>query len=184
MIRDGARKALWRWREGFVALGIIGFGAWLVVLGGYLLVPLGALTALGGMALGVLAIRRLRFAGKTDAPGVVQIDEGQVSYMGPTVGGFISLSDLVEVRIIGMRGRRLWRLKQADGQAILVPVDAAGAEALFDAFSALPGLSSADLLAAVAPVVGADSRAVMAGGENRIVWRRAGRGVVAQGGVP
>jgi len=184
MIRDGARAALWRWREVMLALGIIGFGLWLAVLGGYLLVPLGALVAVGGASLGVLATRRLRFARQADAPGVVQVDEGQVGYLGPTVGGFVSLTDLVEVRIIGMRGRRLWRLKQADGQAVLIPVDAAGAEALFDAFSALPGLSSADLLAAVAPVAGADSRAVMAGGENRVVWRRAGRGVVAQGRGP
>lgn len=183
MIRDGARASLWRWREVFVALGIVGFGLWLVALGGYLLVPIGALICLGGASLGILAWRRLRFAGSADAPGVVQVDEGQVGYMGPTVGGFVSLADLVELRIISMRGRRLWRLKQADGQAVLIPIDAAGAEALFDAFSSLPGLSSADLLAAVAPAAGLDSRAVMAGGENRVVWRRAGRGVVAQGGV-
>lgn len=184
MIRDGARAALWRWREGFFALGIITFGLWLIALGGYLLMPLGALVAIGGAALAVLAVRRLRFAGPADAPGVVQVDEGQVGYLGPAVGGFVSLGDLVELRIISMRGRRLWRLKQGDGQAILIPVDAAGAEALFDAFSALPGLSSADLLAAVAPAPGARSRAVMAGGENRVVWRRAGRGVVAQGRMP
>jgi hypothetical protein len=184
MIRDGARAALWRWREGIAALAIIGLGLWLAALGGYLLVPVGALVAMAGAALGVLALRRVQFAGQVDAPGMVQVDEGQVSYMGPSVGGFVSLADLVEVRIIGIRGRRLWRLKQADGQAVLIPVDAAGAEALFDAFSALPGLSSADLLAAVAPVAGAGSRAVMAGGENRVVWRRSGHGVVTQDSGP
>jgi len=184
MIREAARAALWRWREGLVALGVIVLGLWFMVLGGYLLVPLGALMVLAGASLGVLAVRRVRFAGQVDAPGVVQVDEGQIGYLGPSVGGFVSLADLVEVRIIGMRGRRLWRLKQADGQAVLIPVDAAGAGALFDAFSALPGLSSADLLAAVAPVSGAGSRAVMAGGENRVVWRRAGRAVVAQDGGP
>ena len=164
-------------------VAVVGLGLWFVALGGYLLVPLGGLVAFGGASFGVLAWRRLRFAGRADAPGVVQVDEGQVGYMGPAVGGFVSLSELAELRLISIRGRRLWRLKQGDGQAILIPVDAAGAEALFDAFCALPGLSSADLVAAMAPVAGADSRAVMAGGENRVVWRRQGRGVVSGGAV-
>ena len=181
MIREEARAAIWRWREVLVAVGVVGFGGWLVGLGGFVLVPFGALVALCGAAFGVLAWRRIRFAHGGDAPGVVQVDEGQVGYLGPAVGGFVSLGDLVELRLIGMRGQRLWRLKQGDGQAILIPVDAAGAEALFDAFCALPGLSSADLLAALEPPPGAGSRALAAGGENRVVWRRTGRGVV-QGG--
>lgn len=183
MIRPEAQAALWRWREVAVGVAVLGFGLWLMRLGGYLLLPLGAAVGLGGVALGVLAWRRLRFVPVGEAPGVVQLDEGQVSYMGPQVGGFVSLRDLAELRLISMRGRRLWRLKQTDGQALLIPVEAAGAEALFDAFSSLPGLSSADLLAALAPSPGTGSRAVMAGGENRVVWRRAGRGVVAQGGA-
>jgi hypothetical protein len=175
MIRPEARAALWRWREVALGAGLAGLGLWLAGLGGYLLLPLGSAVALAGMSLSLLAWRRLRFASEGDAPGIVQVDEGQVSYMGPQVGGFASLRDLEELRLISMRGRRLWRLKQADGQALLVPVDSTGAEALFDAFSTLPGMSSADLVAALRPVQGADSRAVMAGGENRLVWRRKGR---------
>ena len=179
MIRPEVAAALWHWREVAAGGGVLAAGLWLIWLGGYLFVPLGVLVALGGAALALLAWRRLRFAPKGEAPGVVQIDEGQISYMGPQLGGFISLRDLAEVRLISLRGRRLWRLKQTDGQALLIPIDAAGSERLFDAFSALPGLSSADLLAALAPPRGADSRAVMAGGENRLVWRRAGRGILS-----
>lgn len=179
MIRPEAQAALWRWREVGVGVAVLALGLWLMRLGGYLLVPLGATVALAGLALGVLAWRRLQFVTAGAAPGVVQLDEGQISYMGPQVGGFVSLRDLVELRLISLRGRRLWRLKQADGQALLIPVEAAGAEALFDAFSSLPGLSSAALVAALAPVPGSGSRALMAGGENRVIWRRAGRGVVA-----
>lgn len=178
MIRPEAQAALWRWREVGVGVAVLALGLWLMRLGGYLLVPLGATVALAGLALGVLAWRRLQFVTAGAAPGLVQLDEGQISYMGPQVGGFVSLRDLVELRLISLRGRRLWRLKQADGQALLIPVEAAGAEALFDAFSSLPGLSSAALVAALAPVPGSGSRALMAGGENRVIWRRAGRGVV------
>ena len=180
MIRAGARAALWRWREVLVGAGIALIGLWLMALGGYLLIPLGALVTAGGLAFGLLALRRMRFAPLGEAPGVVTLDEGQVGYMGPAVGGFVSLRDLVELRLISMRGRRLWRLKQADGQTILIPLEASGAEALFDAFSTLPGLSSAALVAALDPPTGADSRAVTAGGENRVVWRRGGSGVVAR----
>ena len=184
MIRPEVQVTLWRWRE--VALGavVVSLGLWLIRLGGYLLLPLGVAVGLAGMALAVLAWRRMHFATLGEAPGVVQVDEGQVSYMGPQVGGFVSLRDLMELRLISIRGRRLWRLKQADGQALLIPVEAAGAESLFDAFSALPGMSSANLVSALAPlsgstVPGTNTKAVLVGGENRLVWRRTGRGVVA-----
>lgn len=180
MIRPEAQAALWRWREVALGVGVMGGGLWLMRLGGYLLLPLGAGVGLAGLALALLAWRRLRFASRGDAPGVVQVDEGQVSYMGPQVGGFVSLRDLLELRLISIRGRRMWRLKQTDGQALLIPVEAAGAEALFDAFSALPGMSSADLITALEPPRGAESRAVMAGGENRLVWRRSGRSDIAR----
>ncbi len=180
MIRPEAQAALWRWREVALGVGVMGGGLWLMRLGGYLLLPLGAGGGLAGLALALLAWRRLRFASRGDAPGVVQVDEGQVSYMGPQVGGFVSLRDLLELRLISIRGRRMWRLKQTDGQALLIPVEAAGAEALFDAFSALPGMSSADLITALEPPRGAERRAVMAGGENRLVWRRSGRSDIAR----
>lgn len=180
VIRPEAQAELLRWREVALGLAIIALGLWLMWLGGYLLVPLGGLIAAAGVSLAVLAWRRMHFASPGDAPGVVQVDEGQVSYMGPQVGGFISLRDLTELRIISMRGRRLWRLKQADGQALLIPLEAAGADGLFDAFSSLPGLSSSDLVAALQPPRGADSRAVMAGGENRLVWRRKGAGLATR----
>lgn len=179
MIRDGARAALWRAREVMLGLGLLAVGLWLMRLGGYLLLPVGAALGLGGLALGLLGLRRMRFAASGGAPGIVTVDEAQISYMGPQLGGFVSLPDLIEIRLVTMRGRRMWRLKQADGQALLVPLDATGAEALFDAFSALPGLSSGDLVAALsdpgprgAGVVRADIA------ENRLVWQRRGRAVM------
>jgi hypothetical protein len=178
MIRPEAQRLLWRWRE--VALGVVLalIGLWLVRLGGFLLVPAGIAVGLAGLSLALLAWRRARFATSGAAPGIVQVVEGQVSYMGPRVGGFVSLRDLTEVRLIAIKGNRLWRLKQSDGQALLIPVQAAGSEALFDAFAALPGLSSADLVLALTPIEGSQSRALMAGGENRLVWRRTGRDAV------
>ena len=63
--------------------------------------------------------------------------------------------------MIRLRGNRLWRLKQADGQALLIPVAAAGADRLFDAFATLPGMDTQALVAALEGT-----------GEDRVVWRR------------
>jgi hypothetical protein len=63
-----------------------------------------------------------------------------------------------------MRGRAVWRLKQGDGQALLIPAQAAGAEALFDAFASLPGMDSQSLVAAAGGRAG-----------DGVIWRR-GRG--------
>lgn len=179
MIREGAKRRLWLLREVLAGAGVLAFGLWVAAQGGYLLVPVGGLIGVGGVALAVLGLRRLRFATGGEAPGVVQVDEAQVSYMGPQVGGFVSLSDLAEIRLVTMRGRRMWRLKQTDGQALLVPLDASGAEALFDAFSALPGLSSADLVAALGRETAQGPGVVAADlAENRLVWQRTGRGIV------
>ena len=149
MIRVEVTDSAWRWRE-VIAAGVFGtFGLWLVWLGGFLLGPLGALVLVLAAFWGVTAWRRVRFTQDVAAPGMVEVDEGQVGYLGPSFGGYVALPDLVELRLVTMQGRRMWRLKQADGQALMIPVDAAGAERLFDAFASLPGMDTAALVAAV-----------------------------------
>ena len=177
MIRDGAREALWRGREVIAAAFVVGFGLWVASHGGWVLIPFGGLIAAFGAGLGVQAWRRLLFAQGADAPGIVEVDEGQISYMGPQLGGFVNVPELVEVRLVTLRGRRLWRLKQADGQALLVPVDAAGAEGLFDVFATLPGMDMAAVLAALAPEGRGDGTSLVTGEAMLVLWRRAGRGV-------
>ena len=74
----------------------------------------------------------------------------------------------------------MWRLKQADGQALLIPVDAKGAGRLFDAFANLPGMDTADLIAALEPSALPSQAALTLAAETRVIWRRAGKGVVAR----
>ncbi len=149
MIRAEAAQAAYRWRE-VIAAGAVGLiGLWLIWLGGYLLLPVGIAVLAFGTTWVVTALRRMRFVQDIMAPGMVEVDEGQIGYLGPTLGGYVALPDLVELRLVTMQGRRLWRLKQADGQTLLIPVDAAGADRLFDAFGSLPGMDMAALVAAV-----------------------------------
>ena len=183
MIRPEVTALAQRYREMIAAAIPAVLGLWLVRLGGLLLAPIGTVMIALSVARAVMAWRRIRFAQPTEAPGVVEVDEAQIGYLGPTSGGFVSIVELVELRLLTLRGRRLWRLKQADGQALLIPVDAAGAERLFDAFASLPGMDSGALVAALTPdrATPDHNGALTLAGETRTIWRRAGKGVVQTG---
>jgi hypothetical protein len=178
LIRPEVMAALERWREVIAAGALAVAGLWLAAQGGLALPPLGLALAALGFGWALTAIRRLRFAQAVEAPGMVEVDEGQIGYLGPQTGGFVGLQELVELRMVSLRGHRLWRLKQADGQALLIPVDAAGAERLFDAFAALPGMDTLALVSALDPPqaagpAGPEGRALApADGIGRLVWRR------------
>ncbi|MFT4150940.1 MAG: hypothetical protein QM656_12155 [Paracoccaceae bacterium] len=177
MIRPEVQQKLNRWREVFYAVAVGAAGVWLISLGGLILIPLGlALVALG-LGWIVSALRRLRFQREVHAPGMVEVDEGQIGYLGPTFGGFVALADLAELRLLTINGRRLWRLKQADGQALLVPVDAAGAERLYDAFASLPGIDMGAAAAALDAAPGGDGSALTLAQESRLIWSRGLRAI-------
>jgi hypothetical protein len=180
LLRPEVTALAHRYREVIGGSLLAALGLWLMAQGGYLLTPLGlGLLALGG-AYALLALRRARFAQGVTAPGMVEVDEAQVGYLGPETGGYVSIADLIEIRLLTLRGRRMWRLKQSDGQALLIPVEASGASALFDAFASLPGIDSAALVAALeaGPAAGAGLVAQSDTPEMRLIWRRAGAGVV------
>jgi hypothetical protein len=159
--RPEVMAALHRWREAIAAGAVVLAGGWLIWRGGYLLTALGAVAVAAGLALGVTALRRVRFARAPGGPGVVEIDEGQVGWYGPGIGGFVSLAEMVSLGLVTVAGLRCWRLQQSDGQLLLIPVDAQGADRLFDSFAALPGLRIPSLIAAL------DS-----GLDHPLLWRR------------
>ncbi len=183
LIRPEAREALRKGQDLIVAGGLAILGLWLAWLGGYLLLPLGVAIVILSLILARMAWARMRFSQTVLTPGVVELDEAQVGYLGPTEGGFLSLEELVELRLMAMQGRRMWRLKQADGQALLIPVDAKGAERLFDAFAALPGMELGALMRAldVAPGGSAGAAAAPNLSETLVVWRRPAQARLAIG---
>ena len=155
LLRPEALARLARWRELAAALALLAAGLWTATGGGYVLVPVGAFLAVLGAGWAVIGLRRMRFARPATLPGWIEIDEGQLGYYGPGIGGFVALRDLTEIRLLTLRGAPHWRLKQADGQALLIPLAAKGAEQLYDAFAALPGIDMARLSAAAAARVSA-----------------------------
>lgn len=162
-LRPGAAAFLRRWREPLAALAIMALGFWITLRPGPIVQGFGwVLAAVGAIAL-IPAIRRARFAASGEAPGMVQVDERRVLYMGPTNGGAVALDELEELSLRRLEdGRAAWVLVERD-TFLVIPVDARGADALFDAFTALPGLSAQAILAA---------REDPAPGTTRL-WRRA-----------
>lgn len=166
MIRPELRRWLSLHAEALAALAVVLAGLWLVLRGGWFFAILGAAVLLVGAALLIGAWRRLPFRRRIDAPGMVEIDEGAVRYYGAAVlGGEMALRDLTEIRLLRLRGHGHWRLRNLRGEALLIPVDAAGAEAMADAFTTLPGLDMGAVSAALAHV--ADQPDAV-----RTVWRR------------
>jgi hypothetical protein len=163
LIRPEVARSLHHWREAIFAGGVLALGLWLIFLGGWLLGALGlVVTGLGAGYLWV-AVRRARFLAGDGGPGVVQVDEGRIGYFGPFHGGSAALARLTAIRLRSApNGRRTWQLEHPDGPSLLIPANAAGADALFDAFATLPGLDPARLVAA--------SRAGGVG--ERLIWER------------
>lgn len=168
LIRPKLRRWAARWSEALVAAAILLAGLWLVLRGGWFFGALGGLALLVGLSLLLGALRRLPFRRPVDAPGVVEVDEGAIRYYGAAVlGGEIALRDLVEIRLLRLGGRGHWRLRSIGGEALLVPVDAAGAAALADAFTVLPGMDMGAVSAALAHVARQPDAV-------RTVWRKPG----------
>lgn len=163
-VRPEVARALYRWREVIAAAVAAAAGLWLMSRGGMLLGALGGATTLAAVGTGWMAWRRLRFAGDSDAPGVVEVDEGQIGWFGPGIGGFVALADLAEIGLVTVARMRCWRFRQTDGQVLLIPVAARGADRLYDALTALPGLDGSALVAALD-----------AGLDRPVIWRRSAR---------
>ncbi len=144
--RPEAKAALWRWREVLVGVGLALFGLWWIVGPGFLLALPGWALLLGGVALGLVGFQRARFRGAGDGPGAVQVDEGQIAYFGPLTGGVVSLAALERLSLDATAIPAHWRLDAPDQAAVMIPVNAAGSDALFDAFSKLPGLRTERML--------------------------------------
>ncbi len=141
-IRPEVREGLWRWREVVTGIAAIALGA-LVATG-----RVGFLGMLGwvmigvGIALVYAGLARGRFRNAGGGRGVVEVDERAVRYLGPEVGGALALGSVVRLALVPPHA---WEMTDNEGQRLTIPADAEGADALFDAFVTLPGLSAAAL---------------------------------------
>ncbi|AAV96850.1 hypothetical protein KQ247_07240 [Ruegeria pomeroyi] len=161
-IRPEARAALWRWREVLAGLAVALLGlSWIAGPGG-LLGWTGWPVAAAGLALAVVGVQRARFRTGGGGPGIVLLDEGEITYMGPLGGGSVAAAEIERLTYDPTATPPHWLLEQ-EGRAVLaIPVNAEGAEVLFDGFSALPGLRTERVLA----VLKGDARHAV------VIWER------------
>lgn len=177
-VRPEITEGLTRWREVLAAGAVVALGLWFALQPGYVLPALGLLLGVVGLGWGAVALRRLQFRQPGEAPGIVRVTEAQVAYMGPRIGGFVGLPDLSEIRLLSYRGRRVWKLRAASGEALHIPVEADGADALFDAFAGLPGMDMAALVDSLGTEVPTESKVVALNSADRLIWARKGSGIV------
>lgn len=165
MIRPDAAATLSRWREALVGAVAMAAGLWLW------LASRGLPALMGGVAVGIGAvlllsgIRRARFATGAESPGLVEVDEGRITYLGPVMGGSVAIDDIDAVTFRRTTtGEAFWRIAHSAGPTLTIPEGAVGSDSLLDALVVLPGLDPGSMVRAVrqrAPVT-------------IIVWRRQG----------
>ncbi len=145
VVRPEAVARLRMLREPVLSVAVLGAGLWLIWRGyvevGPLALAAGTLLSLAGAGLLNASLRRMRLMSAEIGEGVVIIDEARIGYMGPRDGGFVDLPSLVSVEIAALRsGVHAWVLTAEDGTRLSIPLGAKGAEGIFDALSALPGI--------------------------------------------
>lgn len=148
-IRPEVAAGLRQWRDALIGGAVALVGLRVAAVGSVFHMVLGGVLVLGGLALAYTGVQRARLRGG-DGPGVVQVDEGRITYFGPLDGGSVGVSDLsrIEIEPKGFPSPH-WVLIGPDG-ALNIPVDAHGADALLDAFAVLPRLPTERVLRAAA----------------------------------
>ncbi|MEL7131328.1 MAG: hypothetical protein AAGK77_02845 [Pseudomonadota bacterium] len=144
--RPEAKATLWRWREVLAGLALATLSLWWLAQARALLGYVAPVMLVGAGALIIVGVQRGRFRGAGGGLGTVQVIEGEVIYFGPLSGGSVALREVQRLTLDGGHKPPHWRLDQPERPTLMIPVDADGADALFDAFATLPGLKTERML--------------------------------------
>jgi hypothetical protein len=170
LFRPEATATLRRWSEALIGVGISALGFYWAFFSGGLLHWIGYFLAIFGGLLAFMGIQRGRFRNAGDGPGVVGIVERRVSYFGPQTGGLVDLDNLSELALDMTGATPVWSLRAVGEQPLEIPLDARGAEALFDAFASLPDIRTEAML-----------REMQSGQRHRVViWQKENQSVPQQ----
>ena len=171
MIRPEVKTALMRWREALIGAALLAWGLWWALTAHGYIPWIGGVMALIGLALAVTGVQRGRFRTGAGGAGVVQVTEGQVGYFGPFTGGVVALSDISKLELDAGRTPPCWRLSQSGQPPLEIPLNAEGAEALFDVFAALPDIRTSRLVAEVQRAASGQGGGSEA--QSVVIWERA-----------
>ncbi len=167
LIRPELLVTILRWREALIGLGVVALGLYGLLTTFGTLFYLSLLAIPAGIALIWEGVRRARFPGGGQGPGVVEIDERQITYFGPGGGAAVSINALVRVEVVTRAAApvgsdHVWVFHSTEAAPLVIPGDAVGADGLFDALTALPGVDYSQVTAAMA-ATGPDRFVIWAG---------------------
>ncbi|KAA2314580.1 hypothetical protein DL237_07435 [Pseudooceanicola sediminis] len=165
-VRPQARRAITRWREALLGALVAAVGLWWMLISYGLVFWISAVILIAGLAMTIAGVQRGRFRTLAGGPGVVRIDEGQIGYFGPFTGGAVALSEITCLTLDPTVTPPLWKLSQIGQPDVLIPLNAEGADGLFDVFAALPGISTSKLVAQVQRAVSGQQPAPV------VIWQR------------
>ena len=144
LIRPEAAAFLKKWREAIFGGVVLMFNIQLAATSFGLLRGLAFAGILIGAALFIEGVRRARLPDLSGGPGVVDVEERQITYFGPHGGGALSIDDLAQVMVrttdLGpLASDFFWEFTNTAGDSLSIPGDAENASALFDVLTVLPG---------------------------------------------
>lgn len=145
-VRPEAVKFLRNYGEVIAGALIAAIGLYNLFRPGWVLQALGVACLISGLAIAYTAFRRARFPKAEDGPGVVEVDERQISYFSAFAGGAVSIEALARITIrtndTGPWGEDMfWVFEEDGGNSLHIPASATGIESLFDAFAPLKGVN-------------------------------------------
>lgn len=147
-VRSEVSTGFWRWRESLAGFVVAGVGLFFAIDSLGLMQMLGFSMVVAGAVLMFAGFQRARFRIGSGGPGVVQVDEGQVTYFGPHDGGSVAIRQLALVELDPKsRPASTWVLTEPGQPPLSIPTTAEGAELLFDVFAALDGIRTERMLA-------------------------------------
>lgn len=149
-MRPEARATLWRWREALAGLALTLLGLWWTLGSFGVLRGIGIVLTIGAVILVIAGIQRARFRIGGQGPGVVQVAERRLAYMGPLNGGQMDIANLIRLELDPTAyPSATWVLTENGGDSLSIPVNAENAEALFDLFGSLRNIQTTALLDAL-----------------------------------
>ena len=155
MIRPEVLALFHRYREVLLGGALVVFGLWVIFSANLFWQAIGSLFVGAGLGLAWSGWKRARLASADmDGPGVVEVDERQITYFAPYEGGAVSINDLARVTIVAHTEAH-WLLEENGGTRLLIPNSAEGAGQLFDALAALKGIDFEAAIRAMGASAGA-----------------------------
>ena len=147
MIRPELRAQIWSLREVILAAVFVALCLWWASASFGFMRWVGYGGAAVFVILAFAALQRARFASKGQGIGVVEVDEGVVSYLTAYTGGQIEIEAMTAVLLLpAAKGEAHWQLEAPGQIPLTIPLNAVDAEKLFDVFVSLDGIETEKML--------------------------------------